>query len=134
MTGDLVIINIFAAATLNFFAAAKNFFEIDIEICKLINSFFIIVLISPILSSNIAVLRLIYISKESVVKMSRFLKNWYYWISRLIFQSILTRMIRTILTACKNTVWMNNIDYSECQYKITILKSADHIFICRFII
>jgi hypothetical protein len=52
-------IDIFATTTLNFFAAAKDFFKIDIEVCKSINLFFIIILISLILSLNAAILRLI---------------------------------------------------------------------------
>jgi hypothetical protein len=59
MTGGLIAINIFAAAILDFFAAATDFFKIDIEVCKLINSFIIIVLITPILLLDAAVLRLV---------------------------------------------------------------------------
>jgi hypothetical protein len=59
MTGGLVAINIFATATLDFFASAKNFFKIDIKVYELINPFFIIVLTSPILLLDIAILKLI---------------------------------------------------------------------------
>jgi hypothetical protein len=52
-------INIFTAAILDFFAAVKDFFEIDIEVCKSINPFIIIVLITPILLLNVAILKLI---------------------------------------------------------------------------
>jgi hypothetical protein len=98
MIGSLIAIDIFAAAILNFFAAVMNFFKIDIEVYELINPFIIIFLTTPILSLDIAVLRLMWFLKKSVVRMSRFLKNWYYWMGRLVFHNILARMIKIILT------------------------------------
>jgi hypothetical protein len=59
MTGGLMAMDIFVAAILDFFAAATDFFKVDIEICELINSFIIIVLITPILLLNTAILKLI---------------------------------------------------------------------------
>jgi hypothetical protein len=58
MIGGLVVIDVFAAAILDFFAAAMDFFEVNIEICKLINLFIIIILTAPILSLNAAILKL----------------------------------------------------------------------------
>jgi hypothetical protein len=59
MTNNLMAIDIFAATILDFFAAVMNFFEIDIEIYRLINSFIIIFLTTPILSLDAAVLKLV---------------------------------------------------------------------------
>jgi hypothetical protein len=59
MIGGLIAMDIFAAAILDFFAAATDFFKIDIEICELISSSIIIVLTTPILLLNAAILKLI---------------------------------------------------------------------------